>query len=84
MRSLYGFADEPAAVRNFREQLRRADCLLFASPEHNYNVTVSTAAYQLSADFAKHYKSHEHGNLVQRTTPQTRTKFGLKAHRVSV
>jgi chromate reductase len=29
----------PAPVRKFKEEVRRADAILFASPEHNYSVT---------------------------------------------
>lgn len=29
----------PAAVEAFRDQIRQADCYLFASPEYNYSVT---------------------------------------------
>lgn len=32
-------ADPPASVLRFREQIKNADALLFASPEHNYSVT---------------------------------------------
>jgi chromate reductase len=29
----------PASVRRFKEEIRRADAILFATPEHNYSIT---------------------------------------------
>src|SRR2546428_6174741 len=29
----------PAAIRRFKERVRRADAILFATPEHNYSIS---------------------------------------------